>query len=188
MIDIIEITIKEFKEKLFKEYKHLFPSEERREWHKIKKTYKMGVEKFYNITNNNETIGFFMLEKLNDKPYYLDYFAILEKYQQKGFGTLAIKTLLDKIVKNEGLCGEIEKEDENYSLTIKRANFYRNLGFQFINSEYSLYGVYYRPIIYTSKSINKNKIDKMFFDYYEVNVKKTQVKKYCIIIRWNLIK
>ena len=43
-----------------------------------------------------------MLEKIKSEyPYYMDYFAIFESYQNKGYGTEAIKVLLDKIIENQ---------------------------------------------------------------------------------------
>ena len=50
MVDIIEIDIKEFEDKIYEEYIKLFPKEEQRDWEKIKNTYKKGIEKFYKIT------------------------------------------------------------------------------------------------------------------------------------------
>ena len=40
MIDIIEITIEEFKDNIYNKYIKLFPEEEQREWKKIEDTYK----------------------------------------------------------------------------------------------------------------------------------------------------
>lgn len=95
LLKIIEISIEEFENKIYNEYITLFPEEEQRSWKKIKQTYENGIEKFYKITLENETIGFFMLEKAGEEyPYYLDYFAIFKKYQNKGYGTEAIKKLL----------------------------------------------------------------------------------------------
>ena len=49
MIDVVEITLKEFKEDIYNEYIRLFPDSERRDLKKIEKTYKKGIEKFYKI-------------------------------------------------------------------------------------------------------------------------------------------
>ena len=77
MIDVVEITINEFKENIYDKYIKLFPEDEQRNWGKIEKTYKDGIEKFYKIILKDMTIGFFMLEKLSDNyPFYIDYFAI----------------------------------------------------------------------------------------------------------------
>ena len=108
MLDIIEITIDEFKNNIYGKYVKLFPENEQREWVKIEETYKKGIEKFYKIVLKNEIIGFFMLEKLNDNyPFYLDYFAIFEEFQNKGYGSKSIEKLIDKIVCNNGLIAEI---------------------------------------------------------------------------------
>ena len=140
MIDIIEITINEFKNNIYDKYIQLFPENEQRQWVKIEKTYKKNIEKFYKIVLKNEIIGFFMLEKLNDNyPFYLDYFAIFKEFQNKGYGSKSITKLIDKIIGNKGLIGEIEKESTKNPFTIKRFNFYSKLGFKKIDSEYLLY-------------------------------------------------
>lgn len=40
MVDVLEITINEFKEKIYDRYIKLFPEDEQREWKKIENTYK----------------------------------------------------------------------------------------------------------------------------------------------------
>lgn len=185
MIDVIEITVEEFEKDIYDKYIELFPEEEQREWEKIVNSVKNGVERFYKITLENETIGFFTLERINeDYPFYLDYFAIYKEYQNKGHGTEAIKVLLNKIINKDGLIAEIETECADNPITIKRFEFYKRLGFKKIESEYLLYDVYYTPIIYTDyKEIDKDKYDKIFFDYYTINCGEDEIKRRCKIIK-----
>ena len=184
MIDVNEITIDEFKDTIYSNYLKLFPIDEQRSLKKIEDTYESGIEKIYKITHNNITIGFFMLERINNSyPYYLDYFAIFEDYQNKGFGTEALKVLINKIVKDCELIGEIEKVSDDNPKSIKRFDFYKKLGFRKTSREYLLYNVYYNPIIYSkSKDFDSNKYDKTFFDYYKINCGEEEVKKKCRII------
>ena len=185
MVDIIEITIEEFKNNIYDKYVKLFPENEQREWFKIEESYRKGIEKFYKIVLKNEIIGFFMLEKLNDNyPFYLDYFAIFKEFQNQGYGSKAMEKLIDKIICNNELIGEIEKENEKDLISIKRFKFYSKLGFKKFGSEYLLYTVLYTPIIYTnSNNIIKEKIDKIFFDYYSANCGEDSIKKNCKIIK-----
>lgn len=180
-----EIDIKEFENKIYNEYVKLFPEEEQRDWEKIQEAYEKGIEKFYKITENEIIIGFFMLEKIKDNyPYYLDYFGIFKEYQNKGYGTKAIKKLLNEIIKNEDLYIEIEKEDEENFITIKRAEFYKKLNFKKVESEYLIYRVLYTPYVYTkSDVINKNKIDEIMFEYYLINCGEEEIKKNCTKIK-----
>ena len=128
-MEIIEIDINEFEKDIYNEYIELFPEEEQREWDKIQKAYENKIEKFYKIISNIMTVGFFMLEKIDDNsPYYLDYFGIFKKHQNKGIGTQSIQKLLEK-VGEEGLYIEIEKEDTKNDITLRRAEFYKILGF-----------------------------------------------------------
>lgn len=176
-----EIDIKEFEDEIYNEYVKLFPEEEQREWRKIKIAYEKGIEKFYKITENELIIGFFMLEKIGQNyPYYLDYFGIFKEYQNKGYGTKVIKKLLDEIIKSEDLYIEIEKEDEENYITIKRAEFYKKLNFKKVESEYLLYNVLYTPYIYTSSNdIGKDKVDKIMFEYYLMNCGEEEIKMNC---------
>ena len=183
MIGILEIGIEEFEDKIYERYTKLFPEEEQRNWNKIRDTYNKGLEKFYKIVSNNSIIGFFMLENNEkDYPYYLDYFAIFEEYQNKGYGTKAIKKLLSESIDNKGLCIEIEKEEEDEPLTIKRANFYKKLGFEKINSEYLLYNVLYTPYVY-NYTREKEIVDKIMFAYYKLNCGEDAVKTNCKIVK-----
>ena len=184
MLKITEITIEEFKNNIYKEFLKLFPKEEQREWPKIKKAYQKGLEHFYKIAIKDETIGFFMLEKLDNSPYYLDYFAIFEKYQNKGYGTKALQRLLDKVVNKEGLLCEIEKVDRSNTITTQRFKFYKNLGFRKVNSEYILFKVLFVPMIYDkNKKLTKKQVDKVIIDYYIENCGLSSVKKNCKIIK-----
>ena len=121
MIDVVEITINEFKENIYDKYIKLFPKDEQRNWGKIEKTYKDGIEKFYKIILKDMTIGFFMLEKLSDNyPFYIDYFAIFNEFQNEGYGTKAMQILGNKITDGKGLIAEIEKEN-------KQSNYYKKI-------------------------------------------------------------
>ena len=184
MINVVEITIDEFKKSIYNKYIKLFPKDEQRDWKSIEKTYQKGIEKFYKIVLNNDVIGFFMLEKLENHPFYLDYFAIFEEFQNLGYGTKSIKILMEKIVGNEGLMGEIEKETEENPITLRRLKFYQKLGFKKVDSEYLLYKVLFRPIINcNSKVFHKKEIDKFFFDYYNAECGEEAVKKHCKIVK-----
>lgn len=182
---IEEIDIKEFEGKIYNEYVKLFPEEEQRDWEKIQQSYENGIERFYKILENEIIIGFFMLEKIDENyPYYLDYFGIFKEFQNKGYGTNAIKMLLTDVIKNQELYIEIEKEDEKNAITIKRAEFYKKLNFKKVESEYLLYKVLYTPYVYTkSNVINKEMIDEIMFKYYLTNCGKDEIEKNCKIIK-----
>ena len=51
MIEILEIGIEEFEDKIYERYTKLFPKEEQRNWNKIRDTYNKGFEKFYKIVS-----------------------------------------------------------------------------------------------------------------------------------------
>ena len=182
MINVIKINSDEFKNNIYGRYVSSFPENERRYWRQIIITYNKNIESFYKIILDDKVIGFFMLEKLDNYPYYLDYFAIYEEYQNKGYGKESLKYLLDNIILDDGLILDIEKIDDNNSLTIKRFKFYERLGFKKYDSVYLLFNVLYTPIGYLNGKYTNDEIDKIFFEYYKINVGEKAFKKNCKII------
>jgi ribosomal protein S18 acetylase RimI-like enzyme len=184
-MNIQEISIEEFEKNIYSKYVTLFPEDEQRDWKNIKETYHNGIERFYKILlDEKNIIGFIMLEKIENMPFYIDYFAIYQEYQGKGYGTETLKILLQNIIKDTGLCIEIEKENQDDINTIRRSNFYKNLGFKKVNSEYELYNVKYTPYIYDILNrFSKEEVNKIMFNYYGKNCGKEAVAKHCKIIK-----
>lgn len=122
MLEIKEISIEDFEEKLLNDYQTLFPKDEQRNWEGVRRTY-----------NDND----------------------------------------------EGLCIDIEKVDINVLHTLKRALFYEKLDFKKIDSTYDIFNVLYTPYYWNNnKTYTKEELNKIMFDYYEVNAGKERVKKY----------
>ena len=183
MLSIHEITIEDFEEDIYNRYLKLFPKEERREWSTIKKAYQNGYEKFYKIVDDGSTIGFYILGKITNYPYYLDYFAIYEEYQSQGYGSKAIKKLLEDVIKDDGLIGEIEKVSDTDLITQKRWQFYEKLGFKKINNLYfSFNGVVFNLIIYP-ENYPLARIGDILMDYYKINIGEEETNKVCRVIK-----
>jgi ribosomal protein S18 acetylase RimI-like enzyme len=103
--------------------KHYSQKTEQRSSECVRRTYADNIEKFYAIINNMKIIGFIMLEKLQNNPFYMDYFAIKKEYQNQGLGTNALKILLNDVIKEKGLCIEIENNINNvYEIAKKTIN------------------------------------------------------------------
>ena len=183
MIDVRKITIEEFENKIYDRYTQLFSKEEQRDWKTITVAYKNGVEEFYGIYDEDNLIGFFMIERINNYPYYLDYFAIFNEYQSKGYGSLAIKTLLEKVIKENGILGEIEKVDEADPVTVRRWNFYKKIGFKKYNNLFYFNGTTFELIVYPN-DYNKDgsEVANMLYDYYICNIGEEETKKSCKIL------
>ena len=153
-LKLVDATMDEFKNKIYPEYIKLFPREERKEQVDIEKAIRCKITKVIKlIINENEFVGFFIMNVIENIPYIqLDYFAILSKYQSKGYGSQAIKLLKDKYKDYKGIFIEIEKpglgknKDEN-KIREKRAKFYEKLGFYQLNFEIKLYNVVYSTYI-----------------------------------------
>ncbi len=183
MVEVKEITIEEFEEKIYDKYVTLFSKEEQRDWDTIKEIYNKQYEKFYKIMDNDIIIGFFILEKVGDYPYYLDYFAIYSEYQSKGYGSLSIKKLLEDVIKDDGLIGEVEKVTDEDPITVRRWKFYEKLGFKkFDDVEFS-YTVLFDLIIYPfNYNMTGKEIAKILYDYYVINIGEKETKRLCKIV------
>ena len=183
-MEIKEITIEKFEKEFYDKYIDLFPEDEQRDWKNIRKTYEDGIEKFFEIVCENKKIGFFMLERINDSyPYYLDYFAIFKEFQDKGYGTEAVKKLEDEVIKDSGVCGEIESieyadNEKDKEIRLKRKECWESLGFKGFDSRYSLWNVIYTPYAYyRNNTPSKEEMDKILFDYYTMNTSKELIEK-----------
>lgn len=183
MIDVREITIEDFEKDIYDRYTKLFTKEEQRDWNTITVAYRNGIEKFYGIYDDNNLVGFFALERIKNYPYYLDYFAIFDEHQSKGYGSKSIKILLENIIKDDGLLGEIEKVDDNDSSTVRRWKFYEKLGFKKFDTLFFFNGTTFELIIYPNDyKVEGIELANMLYEYYEVNIGEDETKKNCKII------
>lgn len=147
------VNINEFEEKIYPEYKKIFPKIERKTLEHIKQTYCKHLTTIIEIIEEEQFIGFFIINTLKDNPYILlDYFAILPQYQSRGFGSTAIKLLKNMYQMYDGIYIEIEKvgngvNEEQNKIREKRAKFYENLGFCKMNFEVELFTVLFSTYI-----------------------------------------
>ena len=184
MIDIRKISIEEFENSVYDKYITLFTQEEQRDFSTITNAYNNGIEEFYGIYDDDIMVGFFALERIKDYPYYLDYIAIFKEYQSKGYGSKSVKLLLDKIVKDKGIIGEIEEVMESDTSTVKRWNFYNKLGFKKFDNRFFFNGTMFELIVYPYDfNTTGDEISKMLYDYYVVNIGEEKTKETCKIIK-----
>lgn len=190
-MNLININMKEFKELIYPEYLKLFPKNERKSLAKLNECFKKDMLKVIKITDNDCFIGFIITNSIKDIQYLqLDYFAILPEYQNKGYGSKALKLLKENNKDSRGIFIEVEKlglgkDKEENELRKRRTDFYEKLGFYKLNLDLSLYNVIYTPyILGLSDDIEDESkiIDDIFKIYIEI-VGKENVEKHCKIIR-----
>lgn len=187
MLQLIPIDLKEFQKELYSYYVELFPKDERKSYYILKKLSKKGVEKFLKIVDGNTTIGFLMYCVLENNPYvWLDYFAILPEYQNKGYGSKTIPNLKEFFCDYEGIYGEVEKrgmgkdESENRQRD-RRIKFWQKLGFIFLEDcDLNLWNVIYTPCILKIKetNIDSKVVIKNSFELYNGILGERNVKKH----------
>jgi len=191
MLKLVYVDMQEFKNVIYPEYINLFPECERKSYKVLEKTYDKGILKVLKIMDKDEFIGFIITDSLaNNKCLLLDYFAILPKYQNRGYGTAALKLLKQNSMEYYGIFIEVDKpgkgknEEEN-NLRRRRIEFYERLGCQKLNFELNLYNNIFVPYILqtSSKSQDEDKIIKDVFDIYLAIMGKTILEKNCMIIR-----
>ena len=191
-MNLINIGIEEFKKEVYPEYIKIFPKEERKELKTIEQNYDKKITKLIKICEHNQFVGFFIINTIKNNQYVqLDYFAILEKYQNKGYGTKAIQLLKKQMETYDGVFVEIEKlglgkDRQENLLRERRTKFYETLGFEKLNFELKWFetlilSIYVLPIS-TYKNTEEKIMENMFQIYISVHGKE-KVDRNCKVIK-----
>ena len=110
-------------------YTQSFPDDERAPFRLLRKRAEKGKADFLVICDKGKNIGMAYLVTYKDLAY-LFYYAIDSSYRGKGYGTKALKTIIE-MYKDYRLFLALEnwkEESENKEQRIKRHNFYLNCG------------------------------------------------------------
>lgn len=192
-MELININYEEFKAEIYQKYIEIFPEEERKSLETIEKNYNKNITRFIKIDEEKELIGFCIMNSIENNRYMqLDYFAILPEYQNKGYGTKAIKEL-EKVVQNydaifveiEKLCYGANKTDNE--IREKRAKFYERLGFHKLDTNLKWFNSLFLSVYYLKLNDNliydeEEILNNIFGIYYKVHGKK-KVDENCEIIK-----
>jgi len=187
---LIKVNIEEFKENIYIEYEKLFPELERKSYNRIKETYDKGIADIFEIIVENNIVGFIIANHIENNPYIqLDYFAIFEKYQNKGYGTKALKMLKEVYKEYIGIFIEIEKvglgeSREENQVREKRESFYNNIGFIKLDFDLDLFTVIYSAhMLYSNpkETYNEN-IKRDIYEFYTTILGEARANKHCKII------
>ena len=192
-MELININFKEFREDVYQKYIEIFPEEERKTLETIERNYNKNITRFIKISEENKLIGFFIMNSIENNRYMqLDYFAILPEYQNKGYGTKAIKELKKVVLNYDTIFVEIEKlgcganKVEN-KIREKRAKFYDRLEFNKLNVDLKWFNSLFLSIYYLKLNENltydeEEILNNIFEIYYKVHGKK-KVDENCEIIK-----
>ena len=192
-MELININFKEFREDVYQKYIEIFPEEERKTLETIERNYNKNITRFIKIAEENKLIGFFIMNSIENNRYMqLDYFAILPEYQNKGYGTKAIKELKKVVLNYDTIFVEIEKlgcganKVEN-KIREKRAKFYDRLEFNKLNVDLKWFNSLFLSIYYLKLNENltydeEEILNNIFELYYKVHGKK-KVDENCEIIK-----
>ena len=184
------INIEDFKSNIYSQYEKLFPELERKSFNRIKDTYDRKMVDIFEINESKNNVGFILANHIVNNPYVqLDYFAIYEKYQNKGYGTKALGLLKEEYKDYDGIFIEIEKiglgknKQENI-IREKRERFYKNIGFKKLDFDLELFSVIYSAHMLPckEKSFNDERVKKNIFDFYIAILGETKANKNCKII------
>lgn len=190
MVYLKEINDKEFESDVFNYYVELFNEDERQPLKILKKLYEEGTLKFVKIMDNEANVGFLIYITTLNNPYvWLDYFAIYKEYQNKKYGTEAIKVFKSFFQNYDDIYGEIEKvglgkTEEDNKMREKRLKFWLNLGFELLNINLNLFDVAYSSCVLklNDKKRENKEIVKYGFKLYEAAMGKEKIEKKCFII------
>ncbi len=185
-----KVDIKEFKEVIYPEYEKIFPKVERKTYANLKKSYEKNITEIIEIMKEEQFVGFFIVNILPNNPYVLlDYFAILPKYQHRGYGSNAIKLLKEMYKNYDGIYIEIEKvgngaNDEENKIRQRRAKFYENLGFCKMGFDVDLFTVLFSTyMLPCSKDVFSDEdVIKDIFSIYNAVLGEQRAKENCKVI------
>ena len=110
-------------------YTDAFPADERAPFRLLRKRAEQGRADFWIISEKDKNIGLAYLVTYKDLAY-LFYYAVAPSYRGKGYGTKALKAIIEAY-KNYRLflaLEDWEKESDNKEQRIKRHSFYLNCG------------------------------------------------------------
>ena len=122
--------------KLIKDlYEEDFPEEERLDSKLLAKKIKSKKYNLFLIKRKKELMGYIIVYH-DDKFALFDYFAIVKKYRDLGYGTHVVKSLTFEF---DYMLFEVEKDDNiEGSTKHRRQNFYKRLGCAKIDCGYKL--------------------------------------------------
>lgn len=191
MLKLVQIDFKEFKKEIYPHYLELFPKSERKSLKNIETPYLKGITKLVKIVDDNTNVGFLIYNTLDSNKYVqLDYFAIFKDFQNKQYGSKAIKLFKDFFNNYNGIYGEIEKAglgiDENENkIREKRIKFWESLGFELFDFDLELFKVIYSPCILKIKDIelNSDEVMESAFEIYNALLGEEKIKKNCRVIK-----
>ena len=141
-----------------------FPKAERKPFELICNIREKGVGDMWSLEENGMSVGLAITVNYKDR-ILLDYFAIEEEMQGKGYGSTAIQTLLQQY-QGKKLIIEIEStkdQAENSSERMRRKDFYHRNGFTDLGFSVDLFGV--------KMEMMSNQTGISFEEYLEVYVK-----------------
>lgn len=152
MLTFKKITIKEFKKDVYHDFCTLFSKEERKPYYVLKRNFKDHILQIYKIEHEGIYIGFMLFNRIAEsRLLQFDYFGILPKYQNKGYGKETIRQLKIEMKDYDCIYGEVEKEGygrdkKENEIRKRRMNFYKELGFYPLEYDLNLFDVIYTPI------------------------------------------
>lgn len=190
MIELKEIDFGEFEKDVYLYYVELFAEEERQPLLLLKKLFEEGTLKFVKIMDEEKNVGFLIYVTTLNNPYvWLDYFAIYKEFQNKQYGTEAIKIFKTFFKEYDGIYGEIEtlgygETEEENKIREKRLSFWKNLGFELLNIDMNLFEVVYSACVLKLNDVKREntEIVEYGFQLYEAIMGKEVVEKRCFVI------
>jgi len=127
--------------KIYTLYRSAFPVTERKPFSIILSMYKKGKTDVWYCTENGSFLGF--AATINDDSLILlDYFAVVKRKRQKGFGSAILKALQTKYI-GKGLFVEIESAYEDVpdkEVRLRRKQFYLSCGMRQMNVMADVFG------------------------------------------------
>lgn len=128
MFELKKCDTAKFKNIYF-DMKKQFPQNELKDFDSIERLLKNDNYSLYIASENSVDCGYCLVyENKESRFLWLDYIAVFEECQCKGYGRKILEAIQDNSCDFDGIYLEVEKPDINDNNTFRRIRFYESLG------------------------------------------------------------
>ena len=181
---LVKIINTEELKQIKESYEKDFPKNERIPFFYLKNLIKKQKIEVLFLKENEDILGYIVAVKSKNGYILIEYFAILEKYRSKGYGSICLEFCKNYYQQEKGIFLEVEKQnlgknEQENKIREKRVKFYEKNGFQKTNVVAILYRVVFDVMIYINEEINEKEIKEAGEDVYSKIRKPWISKKHC---------
>ncbi len=175
MLQTKELTMIEIGE-IYEQYMTKdFPKNELKPLSSIERMYQLNRYKGFVMLEDGEIKAYWMLlQDMENRAYLLDYLAVIEGKRGQGYGSMALKGILDSVKSDEIIVIEAEnpkkaESSKERKIQERRLDFYRRNGVTFTNLASVVYEAPYVIMLLSKgeREASKEEAKRIYLEFYE---------------------